>query len=326
MTVAVKDSPVFICGHPKSGTSLLRAMLDSHPQLIVYPEESVFFRRYLPLAQNKPFEEQLQLAEQYLLQMFSWNKTNPPPNQKYYPDRDYTHISFEDTCQAMRKLIAENGYRHPGDILSASVLAYGEVTNQKNQEIKHWVEKTPYNERFAEQIFAWWPEAKCIHIIRDPRDNYASYHQLHPDWTPEFFGANWNMVARIGLKNEARFGKERYLIMRYEDLVKSPAENVKKIIEFLSIQNNITLTTPTRAGRSWKGNSMFADKFQGISDKPVGRWREKLTQREAALLEWKTLFLMKHFSYHAQHRRDISALFKTLSWPLKQRLRRLSKK
>ncbi len=326
MVIDIRDAPVFICGHPKSGTSLLRALLDSHPQLIVYPEESVFFRRYLPLAQNISLEERLQLADQHLLQIFSWDRENPPPSQKDYPDRNYTHISFEETCQVMRNLIAESGYRHLGDILSASVLAFGEVTKQRNKETKYWVEKTPYNERFAEKIFTWWPEAKCIHIIRDPRDNYASYHQLHPDWGTEFFGANWNKFARIGLENRAHFGRERYLIMRYEDLVQSPAENVEKITEFLSIQNDITLTTPTRAGRSWRGNSMFADKFQGISDKPVGRWREKLTPREAAIIEWKTLFLMKHFSYHAQHRRDISALFKTLSWPLKQRLGRLSKK
>ena len=44
----LRDSPIFICGHPKSGTSLLRSILDSHPEIIVYPEETGFFRRYLP--------------------------------------------------------------------------------------------------------------------------------------------------------------------------------------------------------------------------------------------------------------------------------------
>jgi len=39
----LRDHPVFLGGHPKSGTSLLRALLDSHPQLVVYPEESGFF-------------------------------------------------------------------------------------------------------------------------------------------------------------------------------------------------------------------------------------------------------------------------------------------
>lgn len=41
MVETFKDRPIFICGHPKSGTSLLRNLLDNHPQLAVYPEESL---------------------------------------------------------------------------------------------------------------------------------------------------------------------------------------------------------------------------------------------------------------------------------------------
>ena len=49
----LRDSPVFIAGHPRSGTSLLRSVLDSHPELVAYPEETSFFRRYLPKAAGK---------------------------------------------------------------------------------------------------------------------------------------------------------------------------------------------------------------------------------------------------------------------------------
>ena len=49
----LRDSPVFIAGHPKSGTSLLRSVLDSHPELVAYPEETSFFRRYLPKTSRK---------------------------------------------------------------------------------------------------------------------------------------------------------------------------------------------------------------------------------------------------------------------------------
>lgn len=50
--IELRDRPIFICGHPKSGTSLLRNLLDFHPQLVVYPEESRFFRQFLPLAKD----------------------------------------------------------------------------------------------------------------------------------------------------------------------------------------------------------------------------------------------------------------------------------
>ena len=62
----IREKPVFICGHPKSGTSLLRSMLDNHPELIVYPEETYFFRKFLPMSQMLSLKEQLDLAEEHL--------------------------------------------------------------------------------------------------------------------------------------------------------------------------------------------------------------------------------------------------------------------
>ena len=76
----LRDRPVFICGHPKAGTSLLRAVLDSHPQLVVYPEETNFFRRILPRLQGQDLEVQIKLAERNLIHIFQWNRAEPDPN------------------------------------------------------------------------------------------------------------------------------------------------------------------------------------------------------------------------------------------------------
>ncbi|MGE5223096.1 MAG: sulfotransferase, partial [Omnitrophica WOR_2 bacterium] len=66
----LRDRPVFICGHPKSGTSLLRSLLDSHPQVIVYPEETSFFRRYLPAAKGLSLDEKIELEDRLLIHIF----------------------------------------------------------------------------------------------------------------------------------------------------------------------------------------------------------------------------------------------------------------
>ena len=88
----IRKQPIFICGHPKAGTSLVRAIFDSHPELIVYPEETVFFRRFLPQAENLTLENKLKLAEQTLIQIFKWQQVNPPASQEGYPDRDYSEV------------------------------------------------------------------------------------------------------------------------------------------------------------------------------------------------------------------------------------------
>lgn len=88
----LRDSPVFIAGHPKSGTSFLCSVLDSHPELLTYPEETSFFRRYLPKAAGKSLVEKLVISDLTLTHIFEWNQTDPPAHQAGFPDRDYSNI------------------------------------------------------------------------------------------------------------------------------------------------------------------------------------------------------------------------------------------
>jgi len=278
---------VFICGHPKSGTSLVRALFDSHPQLIVYPEESLFFRRYLPQSSGLDLESRLELADRTLIHIFRWNSRAPVADQEDFPGRDYSAIPFEAVRQELRRQIAAAD-RHPGDMLSAAILAYGEAGGAAGGQALRWVEKSPYNEYYADQIFAWWPQARCVHILRDPRDNFASYRRKHPDWAPEFFALNWSRSTRAGFENQKRFGAERYRILNFEDLARTPEAALHSLIEFLGIDWDASLAAPTRAGAQWQGNSMFAERFKQISAAPVGRWTNQLTALDAAVIELMT--------------------------------------
>jgi hypothetical protein len=316
----LRDHPLFICGHPKAGTSLLRAVLDSHPQLVVYPEETVFFRHYLPQSSGLDLQDQLELAERSLIHIFTWNREKPAPSQAGFPDRDYSSISFEEVNQVMRQLVGDQ-CRHPGDMLSAAVLAYGQVRGQVNDSTRYWVEKSPYNEYFAGQIFTWWPEARCIHILRDPRDNFVSYRRKHSRWEAEFFAANWNRSTRAGMQNQERFSSQRYLILRYEDLAQSPQATLKQLVDFLQIAWDASLSAPTRAGEQWQGNSMFSSQFQAISAAPVGRWNDSLAPSDAAVIELMTRPLLEAWQYpQSQGSTPLSARWRAASWPIRRRL------
>lgn len=322
----LKDRPVFICGHPKSGTSLLRNLLDSHPQLVVYPEESVFFRRYLPKANNLDLESQLELADKYLIHIFEWNQEDPPAHQAGFPDRDYASVSSDQVKAAMRQRAVQDGIRHIGDVLSAAVLAFGDVTGQTKPETKWWVDKTPYNEKFTRQIFAWWPEARCIHILRDPRDNFASYSRKHTSLTHRAFANNWRESTRRGLRNKKRFGKDRYLLIRYEDLVREPARVLDEICEYLSIEDSRTLRVPTRMGVPWVGNSMFAETFEHISAAPVGRWQQALSEFEVSVIELITGKLMSQLGYQPQAGKRLALRTQVAFWQVRYFLWKLFKR
>jgi hypothetical protein len=318
----LRDRPVFICGHPKAGTSLVRAVFDSHPQLIVYPEETIFFRRFLPRSVGLGLEGQLELAEKTVIHIFEWNPQAPPPSQEGFPDRDYSAISYEEVRWELHELVHQS-YRHPGDILSAAVLAYGRVSGQAG---RWWVEKSPYNEYFTEQIFTWWPDARCIHVLRDPRDNYVSYRRKHPDWSAEFFAANWRRSALAGMQNQRRFGAQHYHLLRYEDLTRAPEETLKQLAGYLEIDWDPSLASPTRAGEGWAGNSMFADQFQGISAAPVARWVEELSPQEATVIERMATPLLEEIGYSpankARGAQALAASWRATIWPIRRRLRR----
>lgn len=323
----LRDHPIFICGHPKAGTSLLRSIFDSHPQLVVYPEETIFFRRYLPQASGQDLNTQIDLARAFLIHIFTWDRSAPPPSQAGYPDRDYAKIAFEEVSQAMEQ-IARQDYRHTGDILAASVLAYGKICGELTSDTRRWVEKSPYNEYYTQQIFAWWPAARCIHVLRDPRDNYASYRRKHPDWQPEFFAANWKRSTKAGLSNQERFGAQRYRLVRYEDLVTTPREQIEALVDFLGIDWDPSLTAPTRAGEQWQGNSMFANQFQQISAAPIGRWQKNLTTRDAAVIEVLSAPFFRTWHYHpkaydaSSWLQKLAVRLRAASWPFRRIFRR----
>lgn len=313
----IRDKPLFIAGHPKSGTSLLLSILDSHPELIVYPEETYFFRRYLPLAVGKSIEKKILLSQEHLTQIFEWDPQNPASHQQGYEDRDYTHIPAAEIQRGVKMYVRER-FEHDGDMLSAAVMSFGGLTGQISPQTKYWVEKTPYNEYFAEDIFRWWPDARMIHIVRDPRDNYASYRRKKPDWSAEFFALNWLHSTKTGLSNRRTYGKNRYLILEFGDLTTSIEPKLEEICDFLGIKNVPSLRQPRRFGRVWGGNSMFEEQFTEISSAPVGRWKHHLSDGDTIIIEALTASLMRafniNFSDHARemnsnlHRKSIARL------------------
>lgn len=310
----LRDYPVFICGHPKSGTSLLRALLDSHPQLLVYPDETFFFRGFLPEIRTLSEKEKISLAQRYLLHFFTPLQTERSPET----EKARMYEEYARTCQAMQDELNELGYRHDGDLLSAAVVGYGRARGLTNLNVKRWVEKTPYNEHFAPQIFEWWPQARCIHVVRDPRDNYAAYHRKHPRLNDTSFGWSWNSSLACGWRNEKKFGSERYLIIRYEDLILQCEETLTQIRAFLEIEDHSTLRHPTYQGVLWEGNSMFNEKFGGISASPLGRWKTNLSPRQRNLVETICRRGMKAMGYSPQGGFDLGVYSLIIKGRLKQ--------
>lgn len=109
------------------------------------------------------------------------------------------------------------------------------------------------------------------------------------------------------------------LLVRYEDLLCYPKEIMTRVCEFLSLNYEIELETPTKNGKLWLGNSMHGDKFLGISSAPIGRWQEGLSKKNLKLIEGYLGKTMKSEGYQLSARSQ-SVFCPTRHW-LRQDIR-----
>jgi hypothetical protein len=299
-----EKSPVFICGYPKSGTTLLLALMDSHPDLLVFPEETKFFRNIVgrPERCNPNY-----VLEHTGVRAFGFDQVRWPSGY-----RDYSAIDFEAYQRCLNQHWANCDKVEPC-LLESVISCFGQLTGQAQK--LYWVEKTPLNENYLNKAVNWWSDLRAIYIIRDPRDNYCSYQKTrqqrrqasevrfheaekedHPSdlekrkpsiprtLVPDEFIAYWFE----SLNNWERFAvchPDKSLLIRYEDLVRFPRQAMERVCSFLRISWDEVLLQPTRNGVFWSGNSMHGTEFKGISTASVGKYKEVLSEREVCYLE-----------------------------------------
>ena len=294
--------PVFICGFPKSGTTLLLALLDNHPELLVFPEETHFFNKI------SGYPERLQLD--YIFNHTSIKTLGLGRVQITSGFRDYSNIDYS----RYKKVLAEIwdiGPKSERKLLESIIYSFGKVTNKL--VTKYWVEKTPLNEKHLKKGVDWWPDLRAIYIIRDPRDNFCSYrtHRAKQVKSRKARLDSENMLSRSekrkrtlklprpltalgfiagwieSIKVWRVFSRDHpnTLLIRYEDLVQSPTVVMEQVCEFLEIEWDDTLLRPTRNGHPWTGNSMYGTEFTGISTDSVGRYKLLLSDDEKCLIQ-----------------------------------------
>jgi len=158
-------NPIFICGYPKSGTTLLLSLLDSHPELLVFPEELKFFKKVYIAKKSYKINIILSKTGAYV----------PSIGKVKFPsgNRDYSSIDGKAYLSALKEKLHKAG--NDKELLLAIFDNWKEYTNIDLNNVKYFVEKTPFNEFYLNTILKWFPTAKFIHIVRDPRDNFLSY-------------------------------------------------------------------------------------------------------------------------------------------------------
>jgi hypothetical protein len=260
--LALAHRPVFVCGVQRSGTTLLRDLLDGHPQLAVIPTESAFYTALEPITFGlRSDRHAVHLGRQWLERLIY-----PPPHWLLGRSRadSSPYVDFaRDFAGWWRVSEQSRETRTASWPLCAFALAYAQHRGFLSTA-QMWVEKSPTSERFLPRIWYDFPAAKVIHIVRRPEVALASFAVLNREaWSPRMAAAHCllNMAPsyRIARQSAPALPADRYLLVRYEDLLADRQEVMARIAHFLNIAPSPEPLEPTIAGRPAIANSSYDD-------------------------------------------------------------------
>jgi hypothetical protein len=274
---------LFLGGCPKSGTTLLLSMLDGHPRLAVLPEETHFLEQVADYSALDSYPDKLRrLLEKSDLPLLGGRKRSQLREAPSADVRDYSSFDYQRFTRLAAQFVAQPGM-NDSLLFSEMIRAYAVTVGSDWRDCVRWVEKSTCNELCPEALFGLFPEAKLIHVVRDPRAVFASRKRRLLTRSGCYTKAHrlvrgWNRSSCRILKLMGR--GDQYLVARYEDIVLAPRQSLERICQFIGIEFLLELFAPTRAGRQWQGNSSFHERFSGISAQAVDHWKKDLTEDE----------------------------------------------
>ena len=249
------DFPFFLLGHDRSGTTMLRLILDRGD--VAIPPESMFL---LDVDPRQPAEDVLRAAWNHP-RVRLWGLTGEPPALP----------AGMNGADAFRFAV------------SAPFVAYADL-----EGTTRWGDKTPAYIGHVDKLAATWPDARFVVLVRDGRDVALSVMGVP-------FGPNnawaaarsWATAVRQGREAAARY-PGRVLEIRYEDLVSKPEETVAAVCVFLELEYSPDMLAIEQTDRSKVVEdqaSWFTNVWAGITTAAVGKWKTELTPREVDVFE-----------------------------------------
>ena len=207
-------SPVFIVGAPRSGTTLMAVLLNRHSRIAIPPETQYF--------------------TEFLIE-------HPPESLKGHDGQKLVELALHHRRISDLKLekedvlseLAGESQPSPACLFAAILRAYAAKQNKVRPG-----EKTPKHLEHVPELYQHFPEAKIICLLRDGRDVVRSL--LKTDWAEPgnrrrfgLFCMEWSYLARRVLEYKKTIPEDHFMVVKYEDLLIEPEENLRNICNFL---------------------------------------------------------------------------------------------
>ena len=267
-------APFFIVGNDRSGTTMLRIILDRGPEAAIPPESMFLTDVELPPGDWQALMDEVWEHPKVRL----WELPGPAPR---------VPPGLEDGDAARF-------------VLGAPFEAYARKHGKPR-----WGDKTPHYVHHVDRLLGIWPQARVVILVRDGRDVALSLKRMP-------FGPNnawaaaqwWARGIRAGAAAQERH-PGNVMTVRYEDLAREPARHVPPVCEFLGLSYRPAMLDLAHADRSRivpDQTSWFPTLFDGINTKSVGRWEREMPVRDQAVFAALAHGELARLGYPVPHR------------------------
>jgi hypothetical protein len=283
----------FVVGVPRSGTTLLRLMLDAHPELAI-PPETHFIPAVIRALRRGGSADRV-------------------------ADRITQHRRWADfglDAEELRARIRALDPLEAGPAVRAFYELYAE-----GQAKPRWGDKTPGYATKMRRIAKALPEARFIHVIRDGRDVVASQARRSRRPLPVDIAARRWKRRILSTRNRAQ-GVEHYAEVRYEELVADTEATLRRVCALVELPFDeamlgyhedaeerlaeIDRDLPARRGRQDLGAGPRIAAHARADQPPdpgrIGAWRDEMAAEDAAAFEAEAGDLLDALGYARQGR------------------------
>ena len=282
--------PLLLLGVRRSGTTLLRVMLDRHSELAV-PDESYF----VP-----------QLADRHL--------------RRVDPDEFVDDLRRLNTLAEWDVPLNKVRVRLSPAMPIGAAIATVYAVYAEEQGKRRWGDKTPMymqNLRLLEKLF---PDALFVHLIRDGRDAALSFLELpaglvtetwmHPR-TPAEFACQWRTEVAAARRLGQRIGS-RYLEVRYEELVGDVEGVLRRICDFAWLGYEPAMAD--YAGNVDVSAKPHQQRLREPPTKGVRDWRKQMSPADVSAFEHVAGDLLRKLGYETSQDVDVAGRLRRASY------------
>jgi len=239
-------------------------MLNSHSEISVAPE-SLFVMNLARRYREKRFRDinsDRFVADLFLEARFKSWKLTPGDLSKHLmtacpPDAGYAEICAE----VYAREAALNGKS------KACVLG----------------DKNPHYSLFARELNEIFPGAKFVHLVRDYRSNIASYREVNFDSNNVGVLARRWAIYNERIRENAIGFRERYILIKYEDLVLRTEPTLREICEFVGLKYDKSMIAYAEDSGQRKAVPWHGNLSRNPDPEILEKWRNKLGDQELAI-------------------------------------------